>query len=138
LFGHSCAVVYNLWVAGGAGPIGVTARHPVWSADREAWVSAGELRIGERVLVNGGTAAVVRWEYRGEEPVYNLEVDGDHCYRVGEQGLLVHNASAAGPVATTLTPAQVAEFADVARERTSLGLPADATLVKLIISGSTL
>jgi hypothetical protein len=27
------------------------------------------------------------------EPVYNIEVEGDHCYRVGEQGLLVHNAS---------------------------------------------
>ena len=26
--------------------------------------------------------------------MYNIEVDGDHVYRVGEQGLLVHNASA--------------------------------------------
>jgi hypothetical protein len=26
--------------------------------------------------------------------VYNIEVDGDHCYRVGRQGLLVHNQSA--------------------------------------------
>jgi hypothetical protein len=25
--------------------------------------------------------------------VYNIEVEGDHCYRVGEQGLLVHNMS---------------------------------------------
>ena len=28
-----------------------------------------------------------------QEPVYNIEVEGDHCYRVGQQGLLVHNAS---------------------------------------------
>jgi hypothetical protein len=27
------------------------------------------------------------------EPVFNIEVDGDHVYRVGEQGLLVHNTS---------------------------------------------
>jgi hypothetical protein len=27
------------------------------------------------------------------EPVYNLEVEADHCYRVGMQGLLVHNQS---------------------------------------------
>jgi hypothetical protein len=27
------------------------------------------------------------------EPVFNIEVDGDHVYRVGEQGLLVHNQS---------------------------------------------
>jgi len=26
--------------------------------------------------------------------VLTLEVDGDHCFRVGEQGILVHNASA--------------------------------------------
>jgi hypothetical protein len=26
--------------------------------------------------------------------VYNIEVEGEHCYRVGQQGLLVHNASA--------------------------------------------
>jgi hypothetical protein len=32
-----------------------------------------------------------------EEPVYNIEVDGDHCYRVGEFGLLVHNSSAGQP-----------------------------------------
>jgi hypothetical protein len=28
------------------------------------------------------------------EPVYNIEVEGDHCYPVGEQGLLVYNALA--------------------------------------------
>jgi hypothetical protein len=29
--------------------------------------------------------------------VYNLEVEGDHCYRVGEHGILVHNTSAPDP-----------------------------------------
>ena len=33
--------------------------------------------------------------------MYNLEVEGDHCYRVGEQGLLVHNASVAIQQVTT-------------------------------------
>ena len=27
------------------------------------------------------------------EPVYNIEVAHDHCYRVGESGVLVHNQS---------------------------------------------
>jgi hypothetical protein len=31
------------------------------------------------------------------EPVCNIEVEGDHCYRVGQQALLVHNASAGDP-----------------------------------------
>ncbi len=33
--------------------------------------------------------------------MYNIEVEGDHCYRVGQQGLLVHNAS--GPDQATQT-----------------------------------
>ena len=33
------------------------------------------------------------WESVGEEPVYNIEVEGDHCYRIGALGMLVHNSS---------------------------------------------
>jgi A nuclease family of the HNH/ENDO VII superfamily with conserved AHH len=85
--------VWNLWFDREAKPLGVTALHPIWSVDRSDWVAASELRVLERVRVEGGTRVLVRREYAGEEPVCNLEVDGDHCYRVGEQGLLVHNAS---------------------------------------------
>jgi hypothetical protein len=43
---------------------------------------------------DGSTPRVQRLSLRaGSEPVYNIEVDGEHCYRVGQQGLLVHNAS---------------------------------------------
>jgi hypothetical protein len=38
-----------------------------------------------------------------EEPVYNIEVDRDHCYRVGECGLLVHNVSTLAAGACTQT-----------------------------------
>ncbi len=31
------------------------------------------------------------------EPVYNIEVEGEHCYRVGQRGLLVHPMSGANP-----------------------------------------
>ena len=95
VFRHSAVLVYNLWVAGEPGPVGVTPGHPFWSPDRHAWVAACELRPGERVAVAGGTAVVLGLEERGDEPTYNLEVDGDHCYRVGEQGILVHNQSTA-------------------------------------------
>ena len=73
------------------------------------------------------------------EPVYNIEVEGDHVYRVGEQGLLVHNASA--PVPTPLTPALMKEFQSLAAYRKELGLPLAGssndkdTLAKLIING---
>ncbi len=83
----------NLFVEGESQPIGVTAAHPVWSADRNEWVEVWDLNEGERVLVEGGTRRVEKVERRGEEVVYNIEVEGDHCYRVGEQGVLVHNMS---------------------------------------------
>lgn len=72
-----------------------------WSVDRNAWVPAGELQIGERLLAaDGSTPAVESFTPRPEpEPVYNIEVEGDHCYRVGQQGLLVHNASQGTPAA---------------------------------------
>jgi hypothetical protein len=39
--------------------------------------------------------ALALWERT--EPVYNIEVEGDHCSRVGSQGLLVHNMSPGNP-----------------------------------------
>jgi RHS repeat-associated protein len=91
LFRHRAGLVYDLRV-GGEG-VGVTGAHPVWSADRAGWVGAGDLLAGERVLGAGGPVVVAGMGERGEEPVYNLEVDVDHCFRVGTQGILVHNAS---------------------------------------------
>jgi hypothetical protein len=59
-------------------------------------VTAGELKIWEHLQAkDGGTPRVLSFVKREEpERVINLEVEGDHCYRVGEQGLLVHNESA--------------------------------------------
>jgi hypothetical protein len=85
--------VLSVWLAGEREAIGVTGLHPFWSADRGGWVPAGSLQEGERVQGLDGPVRVQRVEERGDEPVYNLEVDADHCYRVGEQGILVHNSS---------------------------------------------
>jgi len=61
--------------------------------DRAAFVNTGDLRLGERVKHFTGTSRVVNAEpLRGEHRVYNLEVHGEHVYRVGCLGLLVHNA----------------------------------------------
>ena len=96
LFRHSRAVVYDLVVEGEPEPIGVTELHPFWSMDRQAYVAVSELRMGERLAgMDGRTPRVLSFTQRPQpEPVYNIEVEGDHCYRVGQQGLLVHNASA--------------------------------------------
>jgi hypothetical protein len=95
-FCHSHGEVWDLVVEGEPHPIGGTAAHPVWSDDRQEWVPLSELRVGERARVLGGMRVVQSVTLRpGIEPVYNIEVEGDHCYRVGQQGLLVHNASEA-------------------------------------------
>jgi hypothetical protein len=87
-------VVYDLAVEGEGKPVGVTGTHPFWSEDRRAWMPAKDLRVGERLRGLGGASGVRALALRGRpEPVYNIEVEGDHCYRVGQQGLLVHNAS---------------------------------------------
>eukprot|EP00913_Durusdinium_trenchii_P005675 g5293.t1 len=94
-FKHTSGEVYDLKLESESKPIGVTATHPFWSVDREAWVSAIDLEIGETLKTLAGTTVVESRSKRAEpEAVYNIEVEGDHCYRVGESGVLVHNASA--------------------------------------------
>ena len=98
-FQHWRGRLYDLRVTGEPDAIGVADRHPFWSVNRNGWVAAIELRRGERLLALDGSMPVVEsFTLReNEEPVYNIEVDGDHCYRVGEEGLLVHNASIGYP-----------------------------------------
>ena len=94
VYHHWRAIVCDLRVEGGPEPIGVTPSHPFWSVDRGNWVPVGELRPGERLLGVTGTVQVQSLTLSEKEAdVYNLEIEGDHCYRVGQQGLLVHNQS---------------------------------------------
>jgi hypothetical protein len=85
--------VLNLYIASEATPIGSTANHPFWSEDRQDFVQAGSLEPGEHLrLADGRTTTLERTEPIAEQlPVYNLEVDGEHVYFVGESGVLVHN-----------------------------------------------
>jgi hypothetical protein len=57
------------------------------------WVGLGALREGDVVLTRQGRTARVMFvrTFRASELVYNLEVEGLHCYAVGSGGLLAHN-----------------------------------------------
>ncbi len=93
-FRHSSGDVYDLKLAAESEPLGVTGTHPFWSVDRREWVFAVDLRIGETLkTLDGTTTAESRTKRPHPEPVYNIEVEGEHVYRVGESGVLVHNAS---------------------------------------------
>ncbi|WP_417375972.1 polymorphic toxin-type HINT domain-containing protein [Gimesia maris] len=86
--------VLNIYVEGETEPIGVTAGHPIWSEDRQAFVHTDQLQPGERLRsAVGKTVRITSIEIRaGPEPVYNLEIAGEHVYSVTGSGLLVHNS----------------------------------------------
>ena len=90
---HVVASVEVLGPDGSVETITGTTIHPVWSVDREDWVPLGELVQGETLQGEGGLAVVLSITLsRVAQPVYNLEVHGEHVYQVGQLGVLVHNA----------------------------------------------
>lgn len=84
----------DLSIEGENQPTGVTTNHPYWSVDRQCFLQAGDLKRGEHVETRYGPRQVVSLTPRGNQPVYNLEVHGEHVYRVGTLGTLVHNKAA--------------------------------------------
>jgi filamentous hemagglutinin len=94
---HLSGQVLRLRLSGNGGVLEPTALHRFYSLDREAWVMAGELRIGEELATRDGAVLVESLE---EEPavqrVYNLEVDVEHLYLVGDAGVVSHNTCAQG------------------------------------------
>ena len=90
---HVVASVDVLGADGTVETITGTTIHPVWSVDRKEWVPLNELIEGETLQGLEGLAVVLSVTLsRVAEPVYNIEVHGEHVYQVGELGLVVHNA----------------------------------------------
>ncbi len=79
------------------GTFTATAAHPVWLANRKAWVDAENIVAGDRVRTpDGTTAAVVATRDRDRvQQVFNLTVRDIHTYYVlaGRTPVLVHNAT---------------------------------------------
>jgi len=78
------APVLNLHVGGRI--IGTTAEHPFF-VEGKGWTPAFDLTIGDRVLLEDGQYLGVEGvaDSGRVETVYNIEVEGDHTYFVGEQ-----------------------------------------------------
>lgn len=83
-----------LLVQTGTETLTTTPEHPFWVIDK-GWVAAGQLRNGDRVDAKTplGYATILSIETKPASniPVYNFHVEGTHTYRVGKEGLLVHN-----------------------------------------------
>lgn len=95
-FIHENAEILDLRIEGSNEPIGTTSSHPFWSEDRQQFIAAGELRVGENLLLADETTRRVEsiTLRPNRETVYNIEVNGEHVFYVGEDGVLVHNECA--------------------------------------------
>jgi hypothetical protein len=94
---HVVASVDVLGADGTVETITGTTIHPVWSVDRQSWVPLAELTDGETLQGLDGLAVVLSVTLsRVAQPVYNIEVHGEHVYQVGELGLVVHNSGGCG------------------------------------------
>ena len=91
-FKRQSSDVYQLNFEGNPTSLGVTANHPIYSIDRQTWVPAANLQIGEHVQTRTGTLTLQSSQAQDTtQTVYNLEIYGEHNYLVQEDGLWVHN-----------------------------------------------
>ena len=95
-FHHSSGDAVDLIVQNDDGrneSIGTTVNHPFWSVDRKAFIPVGELKAKERVVTySSKIQTVVQHSTRAETDVFNLEINNEHVYFVGNSGTLVHNS----------------------------------------------
>jgi hypothetical protein len=102
---HVVASVDVLGADGTVETVTGTTIHPVWSVDRQEWVPLAELTEGETLQGLDGLAVVLSVSLsRVSQPVYNIEVLGEHVYQVGELGLVVHNVYPVAPVKPVSLP----------------------------------
>ena len=115
---HVVASVDVLGADGTVETITGTIIHPVWSVDRQEWVPLAELAAGEGLCCDtesfglgfpsslppkaSGLVLSISLS-RVSQPVYDIEVHGEHVYQVGELGLLVHNVSSISGIADTIS-----------------------------------
>ena len=96
-----------------------TANHRFWSLDRNDFVEAGKLLIGERLVTPSGVAILASREaVQGTFAVYNVEVEERHTYYVGETGVLVHNN---GPACPPVQPGDTGTYGDLTARRRAAG-----------------
>ncbi|RKZ44403.1 MAG: hypothetical protein DRR16_31410 [Candidatus Parabeggiatoa sp. nov. 3] len=74
--------------------IEATAEHPFYIKGK-GWNPANSLKVGQALQLHNGSTVVIKEIDTSVrlEKVYNLTVANTHNYFVGEDGVLVHNAS---------------------------------------------
>ncbi|MFD2792770.1 polymorphic toxin-type HINT domain-containing protein [Promicromonospora vindobonensis] len=99
--GDKALVTVTVRVAdGGVQELVTTNEHPFWAPNREVWVEAIDLAVGDWLQTSAGTwvqVAAIDIE-RQQTVVHNLTIAADHTYHVAGRNdadpLLVHNSGA--------------------------------------------
>lgn len=77
--------------------ITATDGHPFWVDDEGSWVEAGDLEVGDHLLLPDGSTATVSAasDRAAVGRVHNLTIEGIHTYFVeaGDDAVLVHNCT---------------------------------------------
>lgn len=97
---HSSRELISLTLEGEGQPLQVTKEHPVYSAERDDWVKAANLRPGEVLRTRSGTASVreVLLSAQPRTEVFDLQVAGTSSYFVSDAKVLAHNCPDGGNV----------------------------------------
>jgi hypothetical protein len=97
IFRHHVAETLLLRMEGGE-MIETTAAHR-FAAEEQGFVSAGQLRPGDRLSTHDdqGSEVVSTGTRSAEVTVYNLSIDRFHTFFIGGAGLWVHNVKKADP-----------------------------------------
>jgi intein/homing endonuclease len=103
LFYHEVELLFRITLEDGS-LIETTWNHPFYVTDATdkskthhtgGWVEAKNLKSGDRLLLSNGSIvvidSVVESPLSNPVAVYNFEVEDNHSYFVGDDGVLVHN-----------------------------------------------
>ncbi|RHX77443.1 hypothetical protein DLM77_21140 [Leptospira yasudae] len=93
LFVHEINHLYDVEV-NGIEVFHTTWNHPFWVVNERSWVKVKDLKVGDIVQLKDGSQVPITGitPYSlSMTPVYNLEVEENHTYYVGKDGVLVHN-----------------------------------------------
>ncbi|RHX83649.1 polymorphic toxin-type HINT domain-containing protein, partial [Leptospira stimsonii] len=93
LFVHDVELLFDVEI-GDDTLLQTTWNHPFWVVGKNTWVEVKDLNVGDIVLLSNGSQTPVtglRYYDVPSTKVYNVEVEDNHTYYVGEDGVLVHN-----------------------------------------------
>jgi hypothetical protein len=105
IIGEGDKDLVGIKIEGASKSIVSTSEHPFFLWETKEWLDAGLLNADYQLenILGLSEAIDSSVHFREKTKVYNLTVDGNHNYYVGENGILVHNAGGCKPPGLDVT-----------------------------------